>query len=136
MNAKNESMMGMKVKLSTAWIFVMFNMAFADILSFMYPGFLKEIMAGNAGGVQVTPEFLLIAAICLEIPIVMICVSRMMKYRANRWANIIAGIITIVFVIRGGSTFPHYIFFATLEVLCLAFIIWNAWRWPRSESLS
>ena len=74
----------MKAKLSTLWIFIMFNMVFADIFSFMYPGFLKQIMAGNADGTQITPEFLLIAAMVTEISIAMVFLSRILKYRVNR----------------------------------------------------
>lgn len=43
-NKKTTEMEDMKAKLSTLWIFVMFNMVFADIFSFMYPGFLKQIV--------------------------------------------------------------------------------------------
>jgi hypothetical protein len=39
-----------KAKLSTLWVFVMFNILFADILSFETPGFLQQIMTGYAGG--------------------------------------------------------------------------------------
>jgi hypothetical protein len=124
----------MKVRLSTLWIVVMFNMAFADIFSFMHPDFLQQAMAGSAGQIQVTPAFLVVAAIFVEIPIAMIILSRVFKYGVNRWANIIASIITIVFVIGGGSTAPHYIFFAAIEILCMALIIWWAWKWPNPEA--
>jgi len=63
----------------------------------------------------------------------MIFLSRVLKYRANRWANIIAGVITIVFVVGGGSLILHYIFFATIEVVLIALIIWYAWKWPKQE---
>ncbi len=119
----------MKARLSTLWIFIMFNMVFADIFSFMYPGALKQIMAGNAEGTQITPEFLLIAAMVTEISIAMVFLSRLLKYRVNRWANIIGGVITILWVIGGGSTTLHYIFFASIEVVCSLVIIWLAWTW-------
>ena len=35
-----------KVIISTLWVVVMFNMIFADILSFITPGFLEEVMTG------------------------------------------------------------------------------------------
>jgi hypothetical protein len=124
----------MKAKLSTLWIFLMFNMVFADIFSFMYPGFLKQIVAGNViDGTQITPEFLLIAAIVTEISIAMVFLSRLLKYGANRWVNIIGGVITILWVIGGGSTTLHYMFFATIEIVCALFIIWNAWKWHNPE---
>jgi Sec-independent protein secretion pathway component TatC len=76
---------------------------------------------------------LLVFAILLEIPIAMIFLSRVLKHRANRWANIIAAAITIAFVIGGGSTDLHYIFFAAIEVVCMLLIVWYAWKWPNPE---
>ena len=130
---KSAEMKDMKVILSTLWVFVMFNMLSADILSFMYPGFLKELMTGYAGEIQITPGFLLVAAIMLEIPIAMIFLSRVLKYRVNRWANMIAGAITIAFVAGGGSTVPHYLFIATIEGVCMLLIMWYAWKWTNPE---
>src|ERR671925_1599583 len=130
---KATDMEGTKAKLSTLWIFVMFNMVFADIFSFMYPGVLEQIMAGNAEQIQITPEFLLIAAIVTEIPIAMVFLSRLLRYGANRWVNIIGGVITILWVIGGGSATPHYIFFASIEVVCASIIIWYAWKWRSPE---
>jgi hypothetical protein len=122
-----------KVKISTLWVLVMFNMLAADILSFMYPGSLKEIMTGYRGEIQITPGFLFLAAVMIEIPIVMTLLSLVLKYRINRLANIIAGLITIAFVIGGGSTTPHYIFLATMEVVFILLIIWFAWKWTNPE---
>jgi Sec-independent protein secretion pathway component TatC len=107
--------MDMKVKLSTLWIFVMINMVFADIVGFMNPGALEKIMTGSVG-LEITQGLLLVFSILLEIPIAMIVLSRVLRYRANRLANIAAGVITILFVIGGGSTYLSYMFFATMEV--------------------
>jgi hypothetical protein len=117
----------MRTKLSTLWIFVMLNMICADILSFMNSGFLQELMTGYAGEVHITSSFLLLDAIFLEIPIVMVVLSRLLNDRVNRWANLIAGVITILFIVLGGSIAPHYIFFATIEVVCLLIIMRFAW---------
>ena len=123
----------MKVRFSTLWIFVMFNMVFADIVGFMNPGALEDIMTGNVG-IEITQGLLLVFSILLEIPIAMIVLSRVLKYRINRWANIIAAVITILFVIGGGNASLSYIFFATIEVLCMLLIIWYAWTWPNPEA--
>ena len=120
----------LKVIFSTLWIVVMFNMIFADILTLYIPEFLNEIVTG-ATPVQITQELMLVMAIIIEIPIAMVFLSRVLKYRANRWANIIAGVITILFVVVGGSQILHYIFFAAMEVVCLLLIIWYAWKWQK-----
>lgn len=111
----------------------MFNILAADILSFMYPGFLKEVISGYAGQVQITPEFLLIAAVLLEIPIAMIVLSRILPYKINRYLNIFAAIVTILFVVGGGSGYPHYIFFEIIEVITMLAIIKIAWKMNPSE---
>jgi hypothetical protein len=113
-----------EVILSTLWIVVMFNMIFADILSFITPGFFEELNA-----TQVDQPMLLVFAVLLEIPIMMIFLSRILDPKVNRWANIIASIITILFVIGGGSPYLHYIFFASLEIVLMSLIILIAWGW-------
>jgi hypothetical protein len=128
----NERTAGMPMpqKLSLLWIFIMFNMVFADILSFMYPGALREVLTGYAGSIHVTPGFLLAAAVATEIPIAMIVLSRVLKHGANRWANIVAGVITIAYVVGGGSLNQiHYLFFAAMQVACALLIVWSAWTW-------
>jgi Sec-independent protein secretion pathway component TatC len=104
----------------------MFNMVVADILTFIDPGALQELWAGQAG-VHVTPGLLLVFAILLEIPIAMIFLSRILKPAANRWANTLAAVITAAFVVGGGSLHPHYVFFATVEIACMALIVGSVW---------
>lgn len=119
---------GTKVKLSTLWIVAMFALLAADVLSLYIPGTNDEVT--QFAGETPIPLVMVIAAILMGIPIVMIFVARVLPRGVNRWANIAAAIITIVFVIGGGSTYPHYIFLATIEVVSLLLITWNAWRWP------
>lgn len=123
-----------RTKHSTLWVVVMFNMVFADILTFIKPGALQELWAGQAG-VQVTPGLLLVFALVLEIPIAMIYLSRILKGRVNRWANTLAAVTTALFVVGGGSLAPHYVFFATVEVACMALIVWSVWFRSSSESV-
>ena len=117
--------MKIKEKLSTLWIVVMINIAMADIFGFM----LDSIAGAPQPEFQPTQVIMLVFAIIMEIPIAMIFLSRVMKYGLNRWANIIASVITIAFVILGGSAVLHYYFFAAVEVVCLLGIIWSAWKW-------
>jgi len=123
----------MRAKLSTLWIFVLINMIFADIFGFMLADTLRNIMASNADGITITPEFLLIAAVMTEVSMVMVIASRLLPHRLNRWANILGGIFTIVYVVGLGSLTPHYIFIASIEVICSAWIVWLAWQWRETE---
>jgi len=112
-------------RISTLWIVVMINMAFADIVGFLAPA---AGPVSGPGGVQITPGLLFVFAMLLEIPIAMILASRILKPKANRWANTAAAVITSVFVVGGGSMeLPYYAFFATVEVACMALIIWSVW---------
>ena len=120
-----------KVLLSTLWVVVMINMLKADILSLYIPGTIDELVK-FAGETPIT-QMMLGGAIMMEISIVMIILSRVLNYSANRWVNIITAIVTIAFVIGGGSLYPHYIFIVTVEVICLLLIIWNAWKWSNPE---
>lgn len=118
-----------KVILSTLWIFVMFNYLYGDVFTlFFNPEALKETMTAGA---------VVGFAFLMEMAIAMVLLSRILKYRANRWANIIAGIIMTALMswtLSGGmSSAPYYIFFAAIEIPCTLFIVWYAWRWPKQE---
>ncbi len=123
-----------KAILSTLWIFVTANYIFCDILSNMDPAFIKVIMQGGQfeGLPPITQKFLLGAAILMEIPILMILLSRVLKYKANRVANIVAG--SIMTVVQIGSLFVgtatlHYMFYSAIEIACTAFIVLYALKW-------
>ena len=127
------SMENMKAKLSTLWIFVMFNMTFADIIGFMEPGTLQTMMAGDVG-FELTPAVMAVISLVQAIPIAMILFSRLLNYNLNRWANIIAGVITILYVTGGGNwDRASYMVFAAIEIVAMVFIIWTAWKWRVPE---
>jgi len=129
-----------KVILSALWIFVMFNYLYCDVLSLMDPAFLKQYMAGSVGGMQLTSGFFLAASILMEIPIAMVLLSWILKYRANRWANIIAGtfmtVVQFSTLFFGSAPTNYYVFFSIIEIACTAFIVWYAWKWANPESQS
>ena len=124
---------GTRARLSAAWVFVMLNMIFADILSFMSPSALQQILAGTADGLRITPGLLLVAAVVAEVPIAMVLLSLLLPQRTARWANIAAAVVTVTFVLGMGSATPHYVFIAAVETLgCLA-IAWWSWTWRPAE---
>ena len=136
-NQKPAGMQNKKAILSTLWIFLSVNYIYCDHLENMQPGVIKELLTGQIGAIQVTPEFLLAAAFLLEIPFVMIVLSRVLKYGANRWANIIAGIIMTVVQIgtlgMGTVSSASYLFYSAIEIACNLFIVWYAWKWTIPE---
>ena len=115
----------------------MFNYLYGDLIALMDCKLLKQFMAGKTGGFQITEGFLLGAAILMEIPIAMVFLSRVLNYKANRWINIIAGIIMTVVqflsVFSGTTPTLYYIFFSIIEIACTSLIVWFAWKWPNPE---
>jgi len=114
-----------RIKLSLLWIFVVLNMAYADILSLMDPtSAIREVM----GGAPLPTGGLVLGAIVMETAVVMVILSWILKYKVIRWVTIIIGALNILFVVRGGHG-PYYVFFAAVEVACMLLIIWFAWKW-------
>ena len=46
----------------------------------------------------------------------------------------VTSIITIAFIVGGAASYPHYLFLATVEVVCLLLIVWFAWQWRNLEA--
>ena len=121
----------MKAKLSTLWVFASLNYIFADVVSLIDPTSAYHTTT------LFTQVFLLGASILVEIPIAMVLLSRMLKYRTSRWANIIAGgFMTVVQAITlfVGTPTLYYVFFSVIEVATTLVIIWYAWKWPAPSS--
>lgn len=117
-------------KLSTLWIFVLFNMTWADIIGYIEPGTLEAMLAGDFG-IEITPTLVVVISLVQAIPIAMIAVSRLLNnQRVNRWANIVAGTLTLLYITGGGSwDKTSYIVFVSIEIVGLLSIIWSAWKW-------
>ncbi len=126
-----------KVMLSTLWIFAVLNYIYADVFIGKDPEMVKQLIAGT-GPLQMTGGVLFGAAILMETAIAMVLLSRILKYKANRWANIIVGVIHTAAVSLSlfvGTPALYYVFFAAIEIACTLFIIWYAWKWPEQESV-
>ena len=123
-----------KALLSTLWIVVMLNMLKADILSLFIPGAAEEVATTSASAGASIPQLMLVGAIMGQLGIAMIVLSRVLKYGVNRWANIVVGVITIAYIWGGMASYPHYIFIATVETLCLLLIVGFAWMWRNVEA--
>ena len=126
-----------KERLSPLWIFALLNYLYADVVAL----FVIVDSPNLADAPHLPPWALLGSAVLMEIPIAMIVASRLLPFRANRMANIIAGgfmtlinaFLTFVLPLTNGDfrdpVFPAYVFFATIETVCTSVIIWQAWAW-------
>ena len=123
-----------KVTLSSLWVFVMFCIAYADIIGFLEPGTLEKLINGNVG-FELTPAIILMISLFQAIPIAMILVSRWFRRDVNRWLNIVASVLTLLYVLGGGNwESASYPVFAALEVAAMLGIIWLAWNWRSDEA--
>src|SRR6266702_1306025 len=139
---KTTEMKDRKVIHSTLWIFALFNYVYADILTLYFNPVLqkeatKQLLSGYVGSLQITQGFVLVGAVLLETAIAMVLLSRVLKYRANRWANIIVGVLqtaSVAWSLTGPMYWNlFYAFFATIEIACTLFIVWYAWTWRQPE---
>src|SRR5712692_11987124 len=115
-----------RMMLFTLWIFATFNYVYADVVTLFDKSVATSLSQGTLFG----------AAVLVETAIAMIPLSRVLKYKANRWANIIVGAINTVAVLVSllvATPAPYYIFFAAIEIATTSLIIWYAWRWPNPE---
>ena len=123
-----------KVILSTLWVFVMFCIAYADLIGFIEPGTLENIINGNTGFV-LTPALILVFSLFQAIPIAMIVITRLFRREVNRWLNVAAAVLTLLYVLGGGNwESVSYPVFAALEVAAVLGIIWLAWTWRIDEA--
>ena len=128
-----------KERLSLFWLFALLNYLYADVLA------LFAIVGSQDPAPDLSQWALLGAAVLMEIPIAMIPASRLLPFRANRLANIIAGAIETLAVISMQFVYPlasgalhermfaPYAFFGTIETVCTSVIIWQAWTWSGVE---
>ena len=129
-----------KERLSLFWIFALLNYLYADVIALWALLGLPPADTPHLGQWALAG-----AAVLMEIPIAMIVACRLLPFRANRLANIIAG--SIVTLVNGFLTFipplvglgrppalPEYLFFATIETVCTVAIVWQAWTWSAVEA--
>lgn len=121
-----------KAVLSAAWIFVTLNYVYANLLKLL--GGVAPTTAEEVELVKTlaSPEMFLVAAIYLEMAMVMIILSRVLKFGINRWANIIVATFHGLGALASLSVVSppiFYIFFVVVEVITLLFIVGYAWSW-------
>lgn len=123
---------------STLWIFLILNYFYCDLLSLMDANNLSNLLKGKIDGISVNSTFLIISAVLMEIPILMVLLSRLLKPKLNRWANIVAGIIMTLVMVTSllvGTVTWYYAFFATIEITTTLTIVWRAIIW-KTETIT
>lgn len=121
-----------KTLLSVLWTFLSVNYIMCDVLTSMEAPVLQQLIKGQVAGINVTPEFLLFAAISLEIPFIMIVLSRVLPFKINKISNVAASALMIFYQLGSffvGTASLHYIFFSIIEVAGNGIIFLIALKW-------
>jgi hypothetical protein len=123
-----------RMVISTIWIFVVLNYLFLNVLKILGgvgPTTTEEAELVNS---LLTPDALLFSAIYLQMAMVMIVLSRVLKHGINRWANVIIATLHALGALASllVATPTIHIFFVVFEVTALLFIAWFAWSWKNT----
>ena len=129
-----------KLTLSIAWCFVLFNYIYADFGFFakilMKPELVERFQ--SMGALYFSDWLMLALAAMMEIPVAMVLLSWTLGSKASRLANMVAGIImtaVIMVTLFGALRIPpldFYTFFQLVEIAATAGITIYAWKWPSS----
>lgn len=116
--------------LSSLWIFILLNMILRDLHEFPTEGYIEEMMS-----LKLSEEVMLFYAFIVEIPILMVLLSRLLNNSANKWANIIATMVSslgILYTLPSGHM--DEIFFACVNSVAFLAILRIAWNLPSLDS--
>jgi Family of unknown function (DUF6326) len=114
----------MRARLSILWIFASLNYIYADVVTL----FDKSITT------SLSQTSLLAFGALVETAFAMVLLSRLLEYRANRWANILVGVIQTIVVLASlliAVPAAYYAMFAIIEIATTLVIIWQAWAWKQ-----
>lgn len=127
-----------KVLLSTLWLFAVINYLYCDVVQGMDPVYLKQYLTGTVNGMDFSQGFLLAAAILMEIPILMVLLSRVLSYKPNRWVNFGAGLLMALVQaasLFAGAPASYYAFCSVFEITATGLIAFLALTWREEKAL-
>lgn len=125
-----------KKLLSVLWIYLTMNYIYCDVFTLHLAPYLEAFLSGDVGGMKITEEFLLMFAFIMQVPVIMIVLSRLLTFRLNKYFNVFAGIFTTsvqAFTLTMGSSTLHYKFFSILEIGTGILIIYLAITWKQKS---
>ena len=122
-----------RIKLSALWVTLMLIYANVDIIGFFEPGLIEGILEGKVWLLDITQTWALSGLVIMTIPALMVFLCLVLPARADRWANIIVGVVYIVVSVGSaiGESWAYMWLGAGVETVVLVGIIWYAVKWPR-----
>lgn len=124
----------LKARISVLWLFMAVAMSAHSVLAFMERDVVEEMWEMQMGA-----GMMLFMALFWLIPLIMAFLSLTLKDVANRWANMIVGIVFTLLNIGHliehlAPPVVHQILVIGSTVVVTALIAWYAWKWPRQEA--
>lgn len=116
-------------KLFTLWVFILLNILFRDIHEFFRIGVIEEIISGYSNGTELTEELLLVGGLIVEVPLLMLVISRFAHRKLNRWCNLIAAPLALILLAFSDHQDLDDLFFAFFQGVGLLGIIGYAFFW-------
>ena len=109
------------------------------LLSFLEPGAIDDIMAGEIWGEEISDGFLSFLALLWIVPLTMAFLAMTLKDGVNRWVNGIVGVVVAIFGVvdkvqelSKGEVSPAYYLVGVMMFVAAVLIVWYAWRWPKA----
>ena len=125
--------LALKIRIAVLWLFMAVGMSAHSVLSFIDRGVVEQMWEMEIG-----PEMLLLMALFWFVPLVMAFLSVTLKDSANRWANMILGVVFTVLNIvhlaeHLAQSSAHQILIIGSTVVVTALIFWYALKWPKQS---
>lgn len=133
MSDPSEFVVHTKLKLSALWASTMFCYIYCDYFELYVPGKLEGMLQGKIGPLgTVTQGILMGTSILMAIPSLMVFLSIGLSARSSRNLNVVFGIFftLLMALLTYASGWYFYKFFAAIETLLTALVVWYAWHWP------
>jgi predicted membrane channel-forming protein YqfA (hemolysin III family) len=124
-----------KIRISVLWLFMAVAMSAHSVLAFMERDVVEQMWEMQMGA-----GMLVFMALFWLVPLIMAALSLTLEDSANRWTNIVLGIVftllNIWHLVEHLTTAPaaHQILIIASTVVVTALIAWYAWKWPKQEA--
>ena len=124
-----------KLKLSALWASTMFCYIYCDYFELYTPGKLESMLQGNLGPMgSVTQGVLIGLSAMMAVPSLMVFLSVALHARYNKLLNIVVGAFftLLMALLTYSAEWYFYKFFAGIETVLTALVVWYAWTWPKA----
>lgn len=123
---------------SSMWAFASLNYIYADLTGLMDKNILSQYQNGVVNGTKITPNFLGVAAVFMQIPLANVFLPQVIKNeRTLRWIQIASG--TLMTLVQAATLFvgkptPHYVVYSAFEIAATTFITFDAIKWKAKSN--